>query len=149
MGPIINSAIAVMCLFNHQSVEMCLKQISSVFEPLGDKEQSAQDEVDDLLGQICGMTGKSFASVPNYLLAEEVNNYVQAIECGSVKVQHKKKVVEKLQKVMGICVANEYNMDADALNPAERDLKGWQCVRSPSPCELFVTFPTGSAATAA
>jgi hypothetical protein len=137
-----------MCLFNHQSVDMCLKQLSSVFEPLGEKEQTCQDEIDELLGQVCGMTGKSFASVPNYLLAEEVNTYVQAIESGSIKVQNKKSVVKRLQKVLGICAANEYAMDADALNLAERDQKGWQYVRLPSPCSLHVTFPSGSAATA-
>jgi hypothetical protein len=125
---ITNSAIAVMCLFNHQSVDVCLKHIALAFEPLGEKEQVSQDEIDDLLGEICCMTGKSFANVPNYLLAEEVNVYIQAIDSNTVKVQNKKSVVKRLQKVLVICAANEYSMDTDALSLAERDFKGWQYV---------------------
>jgi hypothetical protein len=126
LDQVTNAAVVVMCLYNHHAVRSGLKQTSSAFDQPNEKEREIQNDIDKLLGDICCMTGKSFANLPNHLLADAVNTYIQDIESGSVKVSSKNSVLLKLKKMLEICEANDFSMDTDALSPLEKDAKGWQ-----------------------
>ncbi len=120
------AAIAVMCLYNHQSVEDGLSKTAFVFEPPSDQEQKAFDEIDKFLGEICSSTGKSFASLPNHLLQDSVNAYIQEIESGFVKIQSKASILKKLRAVSAICDDCGFSSDTDVLSHSEKDSKGWE-----------------------
>ncbi len=123
---VVNAAVAVMCLYNHQAVRTGLKHTSLAFDQTNEKEQQAGNEIDKLLGDVCCMTGKSFASLPCHLLADAVHTYIQEIESGVVKVLSKNSLMKKLKRISEICDANDFLMDTEQLTPSEKDLKGWQ-----------------------
>jgi hypothetical protein len=120
-----NAAIAAMCLYNHQTVESNLLQSASAFELPTEKEQDFQDKIDEFLGDICNLTGKSFASVPNHMLADTLNKYIQDIESSIVKVQSKSSTLKKLKQCLAVVDASGFATDTDVLSLTEKHSKGW------------------------
>jgi hypothetical protein len=122
---IVKAAVAVMCLHTHHAVDKCLKRLSSCFELPTESEEKTQDEIDDLLGEVCCSSGKSFAGVPNNVLAESIVAYKQDIESGSVKVQGKTSMLKRLNRVLQLLENSASAAHIDVLPSAEKDLKGW------------------------
>ncbi len=120
------AAIAVMCLYNHQCVRGALKQISTAFYQTNEKQIQSENEIDKLLEDICCITGKSFASVPNHMLSDAVSCYMQEVESGAAKVSGKSSLIKKLKQILDICEANEFSLDTDPLTMSEKHAKGWQ-----------------------
>lgn len=135
---IIKAAVAVLCLYTHQAVEKGLKRSSSCFEPPTDSEEKTQVDIDDLLGEICCSSGKSFASVPSNLLSDSIRVYIQDIEAGSVKVQGKTSMLKRLNDVLKLLEGSASAAQVDALSLAEKELKGWMF--SSSDCVSVLMF---------
>ncbi len=100
-------------------------QSASVFELPTEKDQEFQNKVDEFLGDICNLTGKSFASIPNHMLADTLNKYIQDIESSIVKVQSKSSTLKKLKQCVAVVEASGFATDTDVLPLTEKLSKGW------------------------
>ena len=118
-----------------QAVETGLTKSCNAFAQKSVDDQKEQDELDEALGSICSLAGKSFANIPNALLGDALETFREAIEEGSIKSQGKARLLKAVKRAIEI--AAKFAMDADVLSARDKEVR--RTLR-PFSCSKFNVF---------